>query len=38
MHHLISYFLVTLLPKIIVIGSCMKIIASQRWDVFWDTV
>ena len=28
----------TLLPKIVIIWSCnVKIIASQMWDVFWDT-
>jgi len=33
-------FSATLLSKIIAIGSCMSrlYVASQRWDVFWDTV
>jgi len=33
-HHLISYFLGNTSAKIMYV----KIIASQRWDVFWDTV
>jgi len=38
-HHLISYFLSNTSAKnyrnrIV----CVKIIASQRWDVFWDMV
>jgi len=39
MHHLISYFLRNISAKNYRnLIECVKIIASQRWGVFWNTV